>query len=150
MPMYDTQCPTCTKQDTRKLSFQDYENVTAGAMTLECSCGGKPELVFDPSDVSFVLKDGESGGWATKAAIENKYRAARGRAMDRRTKDHVKPNKLIPNYGGQVANSWSEAKDAAYQSTYERVNREHGARTASNAASAAAKSYDTHVKREAT
>lgn len=150
MPLYDTRCATCSKQETRKLSFHDYESVASGAMSLECSCGGSPELVFDPSAVTFVLKDGESGGWATKAQKENKYRAARRGVMARRERDHVKPKSLIPNYNGQVANSWAEAKDAAYQSTYERVKREHGDRTAASAASEAAKTYDTHVKREAT
>jgi hypothetical protein len=150
MPLYDTQCSTCLKQETRKLSFQQYENVTSGVVALDCQCGGKPELVFDPSAVSFVLKDGEGGGWVTKAQRENRYRAVRRDLMTRRERDHVKPKRLIPNYNGQVASSWGEAKDAAYQSTYARVNREHGAGTAARAASEAAKTYDTHVKREAT
>ena len=149
MPLYDTQCSACLKRETRKLSFQQYEEVASGASSLGCSCGGKPELIFDPSAVSFVLKDGESGGWATKAQKENRYRSARCGVMAGRQRDHVNPNRLVPNHGGQVAGSWAEAKDVAYQSTYERVNREHGARTAAKAASEAAKTYDPHVKREA-
>jgi len=148
MPLYDTQCSTCQKRDTRKLSFQQYEDVNSGAVSLGCSCGGKPELVFDPSAVSFVLKDGEAGGWISKAAKENKYRAGRRQVMAQRERDHVKPKRLVPNYNGQVAGSWSEAKDAAYQSTYARVNREHGSRDAARAAAESAKTYDTHVKRE--
>lgn len=149
MPIYQTKCSVCNTETSRKLTFSEYDSVHTGQTSLSCQCGGSQALVFDPADVSFVLKDGESGGWISKASKENKYRAARGRAMDRKTRDHVKPNKLIPNHNGQVAGSWAEAKDAAYQSTYERVNREHGARTAANAASEAAKTYDTHVKKEA-
>jgi hypothetical protein len=150
MPLYKTHCAACASHDTRRLSFEDYDQVSAGALVLECSCGGNQKLVFDPTAVSFVLKDGASGGWATKAAAENKYRAARRVEMGRREKDHVKPNRLIPNYKGQIAGSWAEAKEQAYQSTYQQINREHGARTAATAANEAAKSYDTQVKREAT
>lgn len=149
MPLYDTQCSTCSRRETRKLSFQQYEALSSGSLTLECGCGGKSELVFDPSAVCFVLKDGESGGWATKAQKENRYRSARRDVMVRRERDHVQPNRLVPNYGGQVAGSWAEAKDAAYHSTYERVNREHGPTTAAKAATETAKTYNAHVKREA-
>lgn len=149
MPIYNTHCPACSKDTTQRLSFQEFDQVVSGTVSLSCDCGGSPALVFDPSAVSFVLKDGESGGWVSKAQRENRYRATHRQEMGRRERDHVKPNKLIPNHNGQVAGSWSEAKDAAYQSTYERVNREHGARTAASAASEAAKTYDTHVKKEA-
>lgn len=148
MPLYDTQCWSCQNRETRKLSFQQYEEVISGARSLACSCGGRPELVFDPSAVSFVLKDGEAGGWVSKATKENRYRAGRRQVMARRERDHVKPNRLIPNHNGQVAGSWAEAKDAAYQSTYARVNREHGAGEAARAAAESAKTYDSHVKRE--
>lgn len=150
MPNYNTQCPQCSKSESRKLTFQEYDQVKSGACTLlACQCGAIPALIFDPATVSFVLKDGESGGWVSKAAKENKYRAARRNVMARREKDHVTPKKLVPNYNGQIASSWSEAKDAAYQSTYERVNREHGARTAAAAAQESAKSFERHVKQEA-
>lgn len=150
MPLYNTHCDACSRDSTRKLSFAEYDQVAQGARSLTCECGGAEALVFDPSAVSFVLKDGESGGWVSKATKENKYRAGRRSEMGRRQREHVKPNQLVPNYQGQVAASWSEAKDTAYQSTYERVNRDHGARTAASAAAEAAKTYDTHVKREAT
>lgn len=149
MPMYSTKCSTCQTESTRKLSFGEYDSVRNGQTSLSCQCGGVANMVFDPSAVSFVMKDGESGGWVSKASRENKYRAARNKVMDRRTKDHVKPNKLIPNHNGQTAGSWAEAREAAYQSTYEKVNREHGSRMASSAATESAKTYDTHVKKEA-
>lgn len=150
MPLYNIHCVACAKDDVRKLSFREFDNVSDGSVALACDCGACAELVFDPSAVSFVLKDGEAGGWISKATRENKYRAGRRVEMGRREREHVKPNRLVPNYKGQVASSWAEAKDTAYQSTYQRVDREHGARTAASAASEAAKTYDTHVKREAT
>ena len=151
MPIYETHCKACDKTEPRKVSFREYDQIQAGALTLECECGkGSLDLVFDPAAVSFVLKDGESGGWVCKATKENKHRAARREVMGRRQRDHVNPNKLIPNYQGQVAGSWEEAKDAAYQSTYQKVKREHGERDAAKAATQAAKTFDKHIKREHT
>ena len=146
MPMYQTRCAGCQTTSTMRVNYSDYETVSKDG--IPCVCGGAYSIVFDPSAVSFVLKDGESGGWVSKAQRENKYRAARRQVMGRREKDHVKPKSLIPNFNGQVANSWSEAKDEAYRSTYERVNREHGHRTASEAAKESAKTFDAHVKKE--
>ena len=150
MPMYQTHCQSCSKDSPRKLSFQEYDQVKDGAKPLTCDCGGSVALVFDPSAVSFVMKDGESGGWATKAQKENRYRKERYGTLGRKQRDHVKPNKLIPNYGGQVAGSWSEAQDAARQSTYERVSKEHGTREANRAAQESAKTFNKYVKQEAT
>lgn len=144
--LYQTHCQNCSKDTTRKLSFQEYDQVKDGSMSLSCACGGAAHIVFDPSQVSFVLKDGESGGWATKAQKENRYRKERHGTLGRKQRDHVKPNKLIPNYRGQVAGSWSEAQDAARQSTYERVSKEHGAREGKRAAQESAKTFNKYVK----
>lgn len=153
MPMYTTQCQTCQKVSDRKLSFSAYDAVKAGQQALACSeltCSGSLSLVFDPSAVSFVLKDGESGGFVSKAMKENAYRKKRRQVMAQRERDHVRPNQLQPNYQGQTAGSWSEARDAAYQSTYDRLKGEHGSKDAAAAASESAKTYDRFVKQEAT
>lgn len=150
MPVYDTRCEGCEATTARKLSYAEYDEVSTGRVRMGCSCGGRLELVFEPSAVSFVLRDGEAGGWISKATKENKYRSTRRAEMGRREREHVKPNRLVPNYNGAIAGSWAEAKDAAYQSTYQRVNREHGARTAASVATEAARTYDAHVKREGT
>lgn len=120
----------------------------AGAKQLECRCGGRPELEFDPGSVSFTLRDGESGGWISKATKENKYRAGRGRTMSQRQKDHVATRGLVPNYRGQETPSWKDAQEVAYQSTYERVREEHGSQLATEAASESAKTYDGFVSKE--
>lgn len=60
MPLYNTHCNNCEKDATRKLSYQEYELAKDG--TIPCECGGTTKIVFDPSSVSFTLKDGESGG----------------------------------------------------------------------------------------
>jgi hypothetical protein len=131
MPTYSTRCEGCGDAASTRLSFVDYESVKLGAKTLECaSCHGKVVIAFNPGEVSFVMKDGESGGWTSKAVKENSYRAKRRVEMGRRTKDHVAPRPLIPNYAGQQTENWREAQEAA---------RKEGGNTAS---------YDSLISRE--
>jgi hypothetical protein len=107
----------------------NYESVKLGVKTLECgSCHGKVVLEFSPGEVSFVMKDGESGGWTSKAGKENAYRARRNKILDKKTRDHVFKTKLIPNYAGQQTENWREAQETA---------RKEGANAAS---------YDSLVK----
>ena len=70
-------------------------------------------LAFDPGNVNFVLKDGESGGWTSKAGKENAYRARRNKVLAQKTKDHVFKTKLIPNFDGQQTENWREAQEQA-------------------------------------
>lgn len=115
MPTYSTRCDTCGTASIR-LSFVDYESVKMGAKTLECAkCQGKARISFDPGNVNFVLKDGESGGWTSKAGRENTYRARRNKILDKKTRDHVFKTKLIPNYAGQQTENWREAQEHARQ-----------------------------------
>jgi hypothetical protein len=112
MPMYSTKCTKCGKAQEQKLSFAEYDLMSSGEFSLACSCNeGFLSIEFNPGDVKFTLKDGPSGGWASKALKENKYRARRGEIMAQREKDHVFKSKLVPNYQGQEANSWKDVQD---------------------------------------
>lgn len=114
MPTYSTKCEGCGNAASTRLSFQDYESVKLGAKILECStCQGKVVIVFNPGDVSFVMPDGESGGWTSKAIKENAYRSRRNKILDQKTKDHVFKTKLVPNYAGQQTENWREAQETA-------------------------------------
>jgi hypothetical protein len=114
MPTYSTRCESCDSTASIRLSFVDYESVKLGVKTLECgSCHGKSKIEFNPGNLSFVMKDGESGGWQSKAVKENSYRAKRRVEMTRRTKEHVAPKKLVPNYKGQETENWREAQEHA-------------------------------------
>lgn len=95
---------------TRRMSFVDYEAVKAGTKQITDD-GLNLEIVFNPGTVGFVMKDGVSGGWASKTEKEKKYRAGRNVQMARREKDHVFKSRLIPNYAGEEAHNWSEVQD---------------------------------------
>jgi hypothetical protein len=111
-----------------RLSFSDYDDVRNGEKNLLCnSCeGGKCQIVFDPSSVQFVLKDGESGGWASKAMKENSYRARHREHMARRERDHVFKPKLQPNFRGVETGTWKDAKEFARTE----VAKDHGKKVA--------------------
>lgn len=144
MPLYATTCESCKATADRKLTFEVYEAVKDCRETLLCGgCGGRLSLVFSPGDVRFVLKDGESGGWISKAMKENKYRAARQGVMERRQRDHAPNPKLVPNFGGETMGSWSDARQAAYDKALSETQDVSAAREASS-------TYDPLVKKEST
>lgn len=95
---------------TKRLSFADYEAIQAGTKEVVADDGAVLRLVFNPGDIGFTLKDGESGGWATKAMKENKYRKARSAQMAQRERDHVFKSRLVPNYQGREASSWKDVQ----------------------------------------
>jgi len=149
MPLYTTKCQGCGRESSARLTFDQYDELKAGTGQLTCNgCGGDSKLEFNPGNVNFVLKDGESGGWISKAGKENKYRAARRGELARRERDHVFKPKLQPNVGGMLTHNWKDARDAAYETTYDKVKQEHGSQTASTAAVESAKTYDSLVSRE--
>lgn len=142
MPNYTTRCDACQKTYDVRLSFSDYDAVRLGSKTLECSaCHAQANLVFDPGDVKFVLRDGESGGWISKAMKENRYRDNRRGVMERRQRDHAPNPKLVPNFAGEQTGTWAEAKRAAYDKAYRETQDVSAAHEAS-------KTYDPLVKSE--
>jgi len=97
----------------KRLSFSDYDAVKAGELTIEDGQGRPLELVFNPGNPNFVMRDGVSGGWISKSSRENNYRRARADEMRRREKDHVFKPKLVPNYEGTEAEDWKDAQEQA-------------------------------------
>lgn len=127
MPTYTFQKPDGALL-TKRLSFADYDAIVAGEKMLVDAEGRELVLVFNPGEVNFVLKDGESGGWAGKALKENKHRAARSQHMALRERNHAPKTRLVPNFQGQEGNSWAEVqshvrseKGALAASTYDHL-----------------------------
>lgn len=113
MPTYTFKRPTDGALAKQKLTFSQYDALVAGDLAVTDDKGEVLELVFNPGAASFVLKDGPSGGWASKAMKENKYRKEHRKVVAKREKDHVFKTRLIPNYKGQEAETWQEARDEA-------------------------------------
>jgi predicted nucleic acid-binding Zn ribbon protein len=114
MPTYSLACLECGHTEDRRLAFTDYDKVKAGETILTCpKCTEVMQIGFQPSHVTFVLKDGPSGGWVSKAGKENKYRAARREVMAQRERDHVFKSHLQPNYKGEETGTWRAAQEEA-------------------------------------
>jgi hypothetical protein len=142
--MYATKCQSCGVTSHVRLSFEDYDQFKEGEISLRCvRCEGLCGIEFDPGNVSFVLHDGESGGWASKALKENKYRARRAKVMTRRQRDHAPRTKLLPNFGGELAPTWKDARDEAYDVALTETKDPVAAKEA-------AATYDSLVRREVT
>jgi hypothetical protein len=114
MPNYSVKCDgTCEGLKEMRLSFDQYDQARKGDLALMCpDCGeSSATLVFNPGNLGFILREGESGGWASKSLKENKFRESRNRIMAKRERDHVKKNQLVPNYEGVEASSWRDVQD---------------------------------------
>ena len=114
MPTYTIRCEDkdCSHEQELRLSFTQYDEAKRGELGLTCAeCGSPSELQFAPGQLGFSLKEGESGGWASKSVKENGYRQARAATMAKRERDHVHKPKLVPNFQGQEATSWSDVRD---------------------------------------
>lgn len=138
MPTYEMVCDSCSKKTETVLTYAEYDMVEEGLKPL-CSCGGSKSIVFSPGHISFTLRDGESGGWASKADKERAYRAKRNAYLGKRNKENVAPTPLVPNYQGVEAASWSEARDMAFESTLSETKD-------ASLAKEVASSYDNRVK----
>ena len=111
MPTYTFKRPYDGALTKKKLTFQEYDQIKAGTLKVTDEEGVPLELVFSPGAATFVLKDGPSGGWASKALKENRYRQGHTQNMRQREKDHVFKTKLIPNLNGSEAHSWADVQD---------------------------------------
>lgn len=122
MPTYPFVCTECGHTDNQRLTFAQYDAVKASTSVVACAqCGKNMQFGFEPGAVSFVLKEGPSGGWVTKAGKEKAYRVKRNQVMARREKDHVFKNKLQPNYNGADTGSWREAQAMARSEKGEKI-----------------------------
>lgn len=127
MPIYTFRCPDGGILRQR-MSIAAYEALKSGEKVLLNEDDEELKLLFDPGTVGFVLKDGISGGWSSKADKENKYRKRRYEEMGRRQRDHAPRTRLVPNHGGKLAGKWADVQDhvhttkgAAAAATYDRL-----------------------------
>lgn len=111
MPTYTFKRPSDGAVTKRKLSFDEYDLVRSGALKVTDEGGVELEIVFNPGSANFVLKDGPSGGWMSKAFKEKKYRTVHTGTMIQREKDHVFKTRLIPNLNGVEGHNWKDIQE---------------------------------------
>ena len=114
MPTYQIECLECGTTENKRITFSDYDAIKTGTQPLTCrNCQKPAQIGFTPGGVNFVLKDGESGSWASKAIKESAYRGRRRNQMAQREKDHVFKSSLQPNYDGVETGTWKDAQELA-------------------------------------
>jgi hypothetical protein len=114
MPTYSVECHECGTTRDQRLSYSEYDLVKAGSKEILCSnCGLPAQIGFAPGNLGFILKEGESGGWATKSIKENAYRKQRRIDVGKKEKDHVFKAQLQPNFDGVETGTWREAQELA-------------------------------------
>ena len=137
MPTYKIECPDCGASYDQRLSFAQYDKVLAATEVLPCAkCSANAAIVFSPGNVGFVMKDGESGSWASKAIKETAYRGKHRQVMAKKEEDHVFKPKLQANYSGEETGKWRDAQEMARNekgdaaaSTYDHLVRQEQAAT---------------------
>lgn len=91
-------------------------------------CGKLCEYRYTPSIPQVAFKDGPTGSWPSKGNRYKQYREKRDGEMKRRQRDRYgEAKQLIPNYNGQITESWREAQSLASQDK----NKESDMRAAS-------------------
>jgi hypothetical protein len=114
MPTYVVECHECGTTRDQRLSYSEYDSIKSGKKEIPCSnCGLPAQIGFSPGNLGFILKEGESGGWATKSIKENAYRKKRREEVGRRERDHVFKASLQPNFDGVETGTWKEAQELA-------------------------------------
>jgi hypothetical protein len=148
MPTYHFRCPDCEDVVALRLSFKNLEKVEQGASSVVCPEHERPmERELAGTRFTAVLRDGPSGGWASKSLKELKYRRERREGIAARKRDKVQTPVLVPNVDGECYGSWQEAQNAASQKTSSEVlGRTSDSGLASKEARAVEKTYEPFVR----
>lgn len=105
----------CTKKKCRHV--QEHEHSVNGFKEYEpkCpKCGSKCKYKFTATIVQFALKDGPTGSWPSKGEHFKNYRRKQSENIKRRQLDRYGPPKeAVPNFKGEIVDSWDEAKSRA-------------------------------------
>lgn len=111
MPRYDYRCAKCGSVQEEQSSVDKFKEFKP-----ECvKCGAECSYQFNPKGIDFILRDGPTGSWPSKGGrIKAQRMKASQDAASRQKKRFGNLNtKAIPNYKGNEASDWTEAKEMA-------------------------------------
>lgn len=108
---YDFECESCGHVHEQSLSMDAFKTVKEEGV--DCpECGEHAVYKFNPGSVTIGFA---GDAWADKNHREKAYRKRRSSYMEKRMRTNHKTPELVPNYGGEEAGSWEEARDAAVE-----------------------------------
>ena len=106
---YDFKCDACGSEFEVDMPHTEFPKARKEGVPC-VKCAEVARFNFNPSGVQISFA---GDAWADKNYAEKEYRKRRSVYMkDRMYKNHVKPE-LVPNFEGERAASWEEARDAA-------------------------------------
>ena len=104
MPTYNYDCEKCG------ISREEIHSIKEEPVFTCTSCGSPMKRGFIQNISGFILK---GSGWSGKDAKEKSFRLKKRREVGRKmVKSHDIPQ-ILPNYRGEVCDSWSQAKGLA-------------------------------------
>lgn len=110
--MYDYQCNSCKnirEDDCSISSFKEHH-----PSCIVEGCDGICDYIYIPTIPQVVLKDGASGSWPSKGNRINQQMKKRSEAAGRRQRDRYgEAPTALPNYKGEIAPSWADARSEA-------------------------------------
>jgi len=119
---YDFKCSTCEQVSERSMSVEAFPEAKASGVPCD-ACGERAFFLFNPkgTQISFA-----GDAWADKNFKEKTYRKNRSKYMGQRMRTNHKVPELLPNFEGEVADTWEDARDAARDAgkiteTYDRL-----------------------------
>jgi predicted nucleic acid-binding Zn ribbon protein len=119
---YEFVCSACDHVQTNDLSIPEFEKAKEAGV--ECkACEATADYQFSTAGVQFCFK---GDAWADKNYKEKKYRKNRSKYMGQRMRTNHKVPELLPNFEGEEADTWEDARDAARDAgkiteTYDRL-----------------------------
>lgn len=106
---YDFKCVTCDHVQTAEFSLDEFEVKKESGMSCR-ECGDTAKFKFQAAEVGICFR---GDAWADKNYKEKAFRKNRSKYMAARQAKNVKTPTLKPNYRGEEAETWTEARDAA-------------------------------------
>jgi hypothetical protein len=108
--IYDYACTVCSNIQEEMHSVDGFKEFTP-----KCNkCGGDSKYKFTPSVPQIAFLDGDSGSFPSKGDRIKKQMQARSEAAAKRQRERYgDAPTAIPNYKGDIAPSWADARSEA-------------------------------------
>lgn len=108
--IYSYRCSKCETVIEDSCSVNEREN----HHPLCTECGEVCNYTYIPSVVQFALLDGNSGSWPSKGERIKKQMQARSEDAGKRQRERYgEAPRALPNYKGEIAPSWADARSEA-------------------------------------
>jgi len=104
MAKYDYKCVACGNEQEERHGMNDSPEIRCS----QCNETDLKKMI--PKSLSFILK---GASWSGKNSREKTYRLKRRQEMGKKMAESHDIPSISPNYGGELCESWDDAKQLA-------------------------------------